>query len=152
MRRLLTLPPALRAPTPLGWCIGVVVCLAAVAIVLGGLGFRWDPFDLSRRRLERAEQAAAVGQAEAAARSAEADGQAALVARLDAALLTTRSLDRATALSTQDARIADDALLPLADARAHRLRDHDRQLCRIARDLVGCAAAADLAGDGEPSL
>jgi hypothetical protein len=145
-------PPLLKALTPLGWLAVGVAGLAAAAIVLGGLGFRWDPFDLARRRADRAEQAASVATAEAAARSAEAAGQAGQVARLDAAVRSTVALERATAQSIQIARTADDASTPLDPDRADRLRDHDRELCRITPDLVGCPAASDPAGDGEPAL
>lgn len=141
-----------RSLSPAGWTALIVVLAIVCAVVLGGLGFRWDPFDLSRRRAERAEQATMQAQAEALAWTAEAQGQAGQVARLDAALRTTRSLDRATTLSIQEARTADDADLPLSTDRADRLRDHDRQLCRIAPDLVGCSAAADPAVDGDAGV
>ncbi len=145
-------PPVLRGLAPLGWLALSLAALAAVALMLGGLGFRWDPFDLTRRRADRAEQAVAVAGAQAAARTAEAEGQTAQVVRLDAALQSAVALERATAHALQIARIADDASTPLDTARADRLRDHDRQLCRLAPDLGGCAAALDPADDGEPVL
>lgn len=141
-----------RGLTPVGWLAVGVATVAAGAVVLGGLGFRWDPFQLDRRRADRAEQAAAVAAAEAAARSAEAEGQAGQVARLDAAVRTTVALERATARSLETARTADDASVPLPPDRARRLRDHDRELCRLAPDLLGCPAAPDPAGDGEPAV
>jgi hypothetical protein len=152
MRPAPRLPAILRALTPAGWIAGAAAIVAIIAIVLGGLGFRWDPFDLSRRRAERAERASVAASAEASARSAESRGEAGQFARLDAALQSARSLDRATTRSIQTARTADDAALPLETDRADRLRDHDRQLCRIAPDLVGCAAAPDPASDGEPAV
>ncbi len=142
----------LRALTPLGWLVTGVAMLAVVALVLGGLGFRWDPFDLARRRADRAEAAAVVAQGNAAARSAEAGGQAGQVARLDAALETHRRIDAVTTRSTLEARAADDADHSLSPDRIDRLRAHDRELCRIAPDLGGCAAASDPAGDGVPAL
>lgn len=145
-------PPVLKTLTPLGWLVVGVAALAAVAVVLGGLGFRWDPFDLARRRADRAEQAVAFATAEAAARSAEAAGQAGQVARLDAAVRSTVALERVTASSIQIARTADDALTPLDPDRADRLREHDGELCRISPDLLGCPAASDLADTGEPAL
>ena len=145
-------PPLLKALTPLGWLAVGVAALAAAVVLLGGLGFRWDPFDLDRRRADRAEQAAAVATAEAAARSAEAAGQAGQVIRLDAAVRSTVALERATAHSIQIARTADDASTPLDPDRADRLRDHDRELCRISPDLLGCPAAPDASGDGGPSV
>ncbi|MES2860973.1 MAG: hypothetical protein V4701_05840 [Pseudomonadota bacterium] len=144
--------PVLRTLTPIGWAAAGIAFVATVAVVLGGLGFRWDPFDLSRRRLEHAEQAVVHARAAAAARTAEAEAQAGQVMRLDAAHAAIRSLDRATHTAIQIARTADDAALPLPAARADRLRDHDRELCRIDPDLVGCTAATDPAGDGEPPL
>lgn len=142
----------LRALTPLGWLALGAGVLAAIAIALAGLGFRWDPFDLQRRRADRAEVAAAAAVAEAGARSAEAAGQAGQVIRLDAALATTRRLDAATTRSKDQARNAHDAELPLTPDRADRLRVHDRELCRISPDLGGCSAAPDPAGDGRPAV
>lgn len=152
MRWLLSLLPGLRAPTTVGWIAGLVVLVSMILIVLGGLGFRWDPFDLSRRRADRAEQTAAVARTEAASRGAESQGQAGQVARLDATLETLRSLDRATHFSIQTARTADDASLPLPIDRADRLREHDRRLCRSAPDLLGCTAAPDAPVDSDPPV
>jgi hypothetical protein len=138
--------------TPLGWLTAISGAVGLVGILLGGLGFRWDPFDLAQRRADRAEASAAVAQATAVARSAEAEGQGGQVVRLDAALTKTRRLDAATTRSTLAARAADDADLPLSLDRVDRLRAHDRELCRITPDLGGCAAQADLAGDRVPAL
>ncbi len=146
------LPPVLRTLAPMGWLALGVAVLAVVAIVLGGLGFRWDPFDLARRRLDRAEASAAVAMQQADAWSAEARGQAGQVARLDAAVQSAVALERVTARSIHDARTADDSSLPLPADRVDRLRDHDRELCRIAPDLVGCPATPDPGGDGEPTV
>ncbi|MGV3578937.1 hypothetical protein [Brevundimonas sp.] len=145
-------PPVLKALTPLGWLAVGLAALAAAAVVLGGLGFRWDPLDLARRRADHAEQAAATATAEAAARSAEAAGQAGQVARLDAAVRSTVALERATARSIHIARIADDASLPLSLDRMDRLRAHDGELCRTSPGLVGCSAAPDTSGGGDAPL
>lgn len=144
--------PILKALTPLGWLALGVAVLAAAAIVLGGLGFRWDPLQLDRRRADRAEQALVVAGAGIAARSAEAVGQAGQIARLDAAHKTAVTLNRVTTRSIQTARTADDASTPLPSDRADRLRDHDRELCRFAPDLLGCPAETDPTGDGEPPV
>ena len=40
-----------KALTPLGGVAAIAAAAALVALVLGGLGFRWDPLDLDRRRL-----------------------------------------------------------------------------------------------------
>ena len=145
-------PPALRTLAPLGWLALGLAALAAVALILGGLGFRWDPLDLARRRADRAEQAAAVATAQSTARTAEAEAQTGQVVRLDAALQSAVALERATAHALQTARTADDASTPLDPDRADRLRDHDRQRCRLAPDLVGCPAAPDPADGGKPVL
>lgn len=152
MRARRIVPPVLRSLTPLGWIAAMAAVALAIVVVPGGLGFRWDPFDLTRRRLDVARQTVVVAGAETDARSAEAVGQAGQVERLDAALRRLRAVDHATSPSLQIARTADDASLPLADARALRLRDHDRQLCRIASDLNGCSATPDPAGPGDDSL
>lgn len=142
----------LRALTPAGWLALSAAGLAVAALVLGGLGFRWDPFDLDRRRLDRAEMRAIDARAEAAVRRAEASAQAGQVARLDTAMRTSVALERATFRSLQDARTADDASEPLPADRVDRLRDHDRELCRLAPDLEGCGAETDPAGGGGATL
>lgn len=148
----MTPPLLLRVLSPTGRLALGVSVLAACAVVLGALGFRWDPLDLNRRRLERAQATAASAVAAAAARTAEAQAQAGQVVRLDAALQSALTLERVTARSTQDARIADDASLPLPADRVDRLRHHDRELCRIAPELVGCPAAPDPADPGDATL
>ena len=145
-------PPVLRALTWMGWAAGGVGVLVAIAVVLSGLGFRWDPFDRNRRQLEQAEAGTLVAERQAAAFSAEATGQAGQVARLDAALHSAVALERATAQSLQIARTANDAFTPLDNDRADRLRAHDRGLCRVAPDLVGCPAPLDPSDNGEPTL
>lgn len=142
----------LRALTPLGWLAVGLTGLTIAVVVLGSLGFRWDPLDLARRRADRAEASAAIARSEADARSAEAQAQAGQLARLDSVLATTRRLDATTHQSTLQARAADDADLPLAPDRLDRLRAHDRELCRIAPHLGGCSPAPDPAGNGRPGL
>lgn len=142
----------LRGLAPAGWMVAAVFLIGTVALGLGAAGFRWDPFDLSRRRLEAAGRSADHARTAAAARAAEAQGQAGQIARLDAVQDSLRSLDRITSRSLQSTRTADDASVPISDDRAARLRDHDRELCRIAPHLGGCAAAPDPAGDGDPAL
>lgn len=152
MRRPIPLPAPLRALTLLGWLAAALAVAGGLGLVLGGLGFRWDPLDLSRRRLESADRAIVQARAGAAARTAEAEGQAGQVVRLDDALETLRSLDRVTFQSARTARTADDAALPLSPDRADRLRRHDRELCRISPGLGGCATAPDPARAGEPAV
>ncbi|MCA3698301.1 hypothetical protein [Brevundimonas sp.] len=141
-----------RSLTPLGWLTLILVCVATVALLLGGLGFRWDPFDLARRRADRAEAAADLAHAEAVARAAEAEGQSGQVARLDTAHTIIRRTEAATTPILLEARTAHDADLPLSPDRLDRLRAHDDELCRIAPDLGGCPATPDPARDRRPAL
>jgi hypothetical protein len=142
----------LRSLTPIGWLTVILAGVAIVSVVLGGLGFRWDPFDLARRRADRAEATADLARSDAAARAAEALGQAGQVARLDAAHSIARRIEAATTPILLEARSAHDADLPLSPDRFDRLRAHDDELCRIAPDLGGCPAAPDAARDRSPAL
>jgi len=44
----------LRALTPLGWLAAAAAALALGCVLLGGLGFRWDPLNLQHKRLDAA--------------------------------------------------------------------------------------------------
>lgn len=129
----------LRALTPLGWLLLGLVMTA----VLGSLGWRWDPFDLQTRGVERAETRAAVAQSDAAARSLEVEGEVALRGAAVARVETAAAAQAATTVSLNEARTADDASTPLDPGRVDRLRRHDDELCRLAPRLDGCAAAPD---------
>lgn len=136
------------ARLPLGWgTAGRGLLLAALVVLLGMVGWkaglRWDPFGWGERRLERAEARATVAEAEALARSLEVQGEREQRVRLDIHQQTVRAAETATAIVLQQTGSADDASLPLEPARAARLVAHDRELCRIAVELDGCAAAAD---------
>ena len=130
----------LRFPTPLGWLALAVGGVLVVALLAGGLGFRWDPLELDRRRLDAARVQAAAGDAAAAARRLEQQGQAVQQGRLETFNNTTTQAARATATAVTQARSAHDADSPLDPDRLRRLREHDRELCRLAPDLDGCAA------------
>lgn len=130
----------LRFPTPLGWLALAVGGVLVVALLAGGLGFRWDPLELDRRRLDAARVQAAAGDAAAAARRLEQQGQAVQQGRLETFNNTTTQAARATATAVTQARSAEDADTPLDPDRLRRLREHDRELCRLAPDINGCAA------------
>ena len=130
----------LRFPTPLGWLALAVGGVLVVALLAGGLGFRWDPLELDRRRLDAARVQAAAGDAAAAARRLEQQGQAVQQGRLDIFNNTTTQAARATATAVTQARSAEDADTPLDPDRLRRLREHDRELCRLAPGINGCAA------------
>ncbi|WP_426017794.1 hypothetical protein [Brevundimonas sp. DWR2-3-1b1] len=146
----------LRALTPWGWLAAGVAVLGAGAVLLGGLGFRWDPLDLQQKRLaaaqSQARDAAAAAQAQADARRIETAGTAAQAVRVDHYQLRTTAVERATATAVAQARSADDADHPLEHRRADRLRSHDRELCRLAPDLDGCAGAVDVARGGATAV
>jgi hypothetical protein len=143
----------LRALTPWGWLAAGVAVVGLGAVLLGGLGFRWDPLDLQQKRLatarSQARDAAAAAQAQADARRIETEGAAAQAVRVDHYQHRTTAVERATATAVVQARSADDADHPLEDRRADRLRGHDRELCRLAPDLDGCTGASGLAGGSE---
>ena len=159
----------LRALTPLGWLATGVAALICIVALLGGLGFRWDPLNLQQRRLAAAQDRARAASTEAAvqdraraasteaavqdrARRLEVKGAADQALRVDHYQQTTTGAERATAAAVIQARSADDADHPLDPRRADRLRDHDGQLCRIAPDLDGCAAAAGSAARSDTAL
>ena len=137
-------PSLLRALTPLAWLAAGVVALVCLVVLLGGLGFRWDPLNLQQKRLaaalDRARTASAEAAAQDRARRLEAQGAADQALRVDHHQQKTTKAERATAAVLVQARSADDADQPLDPRRADRLRDHDGQLCRIAPGLDGCAA------------
>ena len=127
-----------RLLTPVMWAAVVVVITMVLALFA-------DPFGWRARRLDRAEQAAAVGQAEARMRRAEhtaleviAQGQRDLQEQQLAATAITEK-------SVEQARAQSDAKTPLGDDRHQRLREHDRRLCEQAPSLRGCAAFAGAA-------
>lgn len=143
----------LQAMTPLGWLVVGATALALGFVLLGGLGFRWDPLNLQHKRLEaarnQARDATAVAAAQADARRIEIEGAAAQAQRVDHYHHMTGAAERATTAAVAQSRSADDADQPLETRRADRLRDHDGELCRIAPDLDGCAGATGLAGGGD---
>jgi hypothetical protein len=131
----------MRTLTPLGW-----LALAGAAVVLltitgRGLGLRWDPFNLRQRRLDVVEARATQAAKDVEARRLEAEGRAGQTARLDIYHRQTLAVERATVAAVTQARSAEDANDLLDPVRSDRLRAHDRELCRLAPDLDGCAAS-----------
>lgn len=139
----------LRAPTPVGW-IMLAGALAVLVIALGhGLGLRWDPFDLSGRRLRAAESRAAAAVADTGARRLEVEGMADQARRLEHSHQQSLAVARVTANAATQARSAPDESTPMDPARADRLLRHDRELCRLAPAVCSAAAADPPAGGDE---
>jgi len=132
----------MRSLTPLGWLALVAAAVLLLAVTGRGLGLRWDPLDLQQRRLEQADARAAQAESDAEARRIETAEQTQQAARLEIHHRQTLAVERATVAAVTQARSADDANDPLDPMRADRLRAHDRELCRLAPDLDGCAAAS----------
>ncbi|MBB3871772.1 hypothetical protein [Brevundimonas mediterranea] len=146
----------LKALTPLGWIAVAGVVAGLAATLLGGLGFRWDPLNLQQHRLAAAEARAAAGErdarAQAAARRLEAEGADEQLRRFDDFQQQQTTAARLTATAVAQARSADDAETVLESRRADHLRAHDRELCRLAPDLDGCAGAAQPARGGDAAV
>ena len=133
----------MRTLTPTGRLVLVGLALVALLGIAGrGLGLRWDPFGFQQRRVERAEARAAWAETDVAARRAEVAGQAAQAIHLETHHRHIQAVERATVAAVTQARSAEDANDLLDPVRADRLRAHDRELCRLAADLDGCAAAS----------
>jgi hypothetical protein len=148
------LSPALsvlfRALTPVGWAAVVLAVCGILAWAGDGLGLRWDPFDLSGRRLRAAEARAAEAGAGLDLRRREAEAREAQQHRLDTHHRLTVSVAAASARVTTLARSAYDATLPLDAARLARLREHDRRLCDAAPSVCAAAEADPSAGGDDP--
>ena len=140
-------PGFLRALTPWGWVIVVAMLLLAVTVtVIGrGIGLRWDPFDLNHRRLTAAREHVKVLDQDLKARRLEVAGAQAQARRVASYHQTLTTLAVVTARTLERTSSDDDAQMPLEADRAGRLRDHDRELCRLA-PAVCDTAAIDLTG------
>lgn len=142
----------LRWTRVLGGLAVVVLAMAVMGTVARSVGLVWDPLGRTAARLERAEAQAAQADAERRARQLEAEGTARR-ARVEAqAHETLQQVAAVTAAYEHRAREAEDAKTPLDGDRAGRLHGHDRELCRLASQLAGCATAPGPAGEREPPL
>lgn len=141
-----------RRFTPTHWLLvaaAAVCAIVAFALVMNGLGFRWDPFNLTERRADRAEAAAATARSDGAARAAESAG----------AQANTRLVERAASDQAAATEVVHRYAIQL-EASAHDpnpspddgadLRDVVDQLCGLRPAVCaghGDAAAARDAGD-----
>jgi hypothetical protein len=117
------------------------IALAAALTILGVAAWlyasgRRDGAARARPRIEAARAQAAVA-------SLEAQGARETVRRVEVVMRRKEAAAQIAAEATEEALKAEDAHAPLDDARAARLRAHDRQLCDAAPDLAGCAPDRD---------
>lgn len=124
--------------------LGLFVTLAAPA-----LGFRWDPFDRTAKRLAGVEARLAAAEIAATQASALARAEADQAVRVDRHHRTVAAAARVAADFTSHSGIPAD-VEPLPADRAARLHDADRRLCALAPDL--CAAAPQPSGRGDDAL
>ncbi|WP_374473125.1 hypothetical protein [Phenylobacterium sp.] len=112
------------------------IAMAAVLTILGlAAVLYWSGRrDGAARERPRTEAA----RAEAAVASLETQGARATVRRVEVVVRQREAAVQSAARATEEALKAEDADAPLDDARAGRLRAHDRELCLAAPDLAGC--------------
>lgn len=85
----------------------------------------------------------------AATSELETNGARQTAARLDLVVRQREAANGALTKLTSDLLTSEKAHEPLDAQRSARLRDHDRELCKLASDLVGCVPAkAGNAGPG----
>lgn len=148
MRRLpFSLPLSLKSWV---WVAAAIVSLFLVLGVGRGLGFRWDPLGLERRRLEAVRAEAELARRDAKARALEIEGQAEQARRVETIHQQSLAVSRITATAVAQARSAPDAHQPLDAARAARLSAHDDGLCRLSPSLCEPPAAGDPRAGHDP--
>ncbi|MCZ4107592.1 hypothetical protein O3U67_05850 [Brevundimonas diminuta] len=139
--------------SPFGLFLRILLVIGLALLVLGALGFRFDPFDRLQKRADWAEASAAAANADAAARRIESAGAADTVQRIDRITVQIRAADAIAHQSALSAQDAPDAKHPVDPARLARLRHADQQLCDLRPGI--CAdtpAAARDAGPGDQTL
>jgi len=112
---------------------------AVLVTILGGLWLhgRAAGVAVERPKVEAARD-------DAAARGLEAQGERDSAARVEAFQGRVGAARETVTRLERDLQDTDDAEDPMDPVRADRLRAHDRELCRLAPQLEGCAK---LAGD-----
>ena len=118
--------------SPWGWALGVLAVLAIgwLAItVLGGLGFRFDPFNTTEKRLETAQTTAVTATIAAGARAQEAAGARDTTLKVEHTLNQVRRAETIAAELTTQARAAPNANEDLDPDRRARLRSEHERLC-----------------------
>lgn len=136
----------------LAWRVAIFVALVVVGLfALSRLGFKFDPFNLSGRRLDAAVAEADTAVSQADAYELQAGGEVASAQRVDAFTHLTIDVQRTGAAAIAESRSAPDANEPYPVDRADRHRRVDDELC-IASPRTCPAAPADDAGGGEAAL
>lgn len=115
--------------------IGILLAVLVVFMVLGGLGFRFDPFDLMAKRLTRAEQSGDKARLDANARRIEAEGAIETLRRVEQVTIQIRAAEQIAFQSATAAAEAPDANTPVDPARLDRLRIADDSLCQLRPDI-----------------
>jgi hypothetical protein len=131
--------------SPWGWALAVLALLAfgwLVVIALGGVGFRFDPFNSVQRRADRAEHLAATATADAGARALEVAGARETVVKVEATLRQQHQAAAIAADFANQAREAPDANQPLDPDRVSRLVAADQRLCALDPAICDPGASA----------
>ncbi|MFS0720744.1 hypothetical protein [Brevundimonas phoenicis] len=128
--------------TPFGLFLRILLAIGLALLVLGAIGFRFDPFDSLQKRADRAEASAAAANTDAAARRIELAGAADTVRRIDRITVQIRAADAIAHQSALSAQDAPDAKHPVDPARLARLRHADQQLCDLRPGICTDAPAA----------
>jgi hypothetical protein len=137
----------LRIITPTGWLI-----IAAVAVVVFGLaglvrpsllGFKFDPFGIDARKIDRLESEVSVLEREAAGNAAITTATQTFHTRE----VVIRDLARQAEI---EARTAPDAETPIDPERVARIRAADNRLCIVAPAICPAPDPAGSRADTVP--
>lgn len=129
----------------------LAVALVLIVVIGRGVGLRWDPFDIEGRKLEAARTRAETLDRDLFARRLEIEGRQAQARQMERRHQTLNAVAATTARTLEGTEQADDAGILLEADRANRLRDHDRELCRLAPEICRSATTGP-AGSGGPAL
>lgn len=136
--------------SPWGWVLSLLAVLALgwLAItVLGGLGFRFDPFNTTEKRLETAQTTAVKATIAAGARAQEAAGARDTTLKVEHTLGQVRRAETIAAELTTQAKAALNANEDLDPDRRARLRSEHERLC----DARPAVCPPDPAAQGDAS-
>ena len=113
--------------------------VGVVSIVIAGLGLYWQG-RLAGVATQRPKVAAALDRAAVA--GLEVEGAHASAARVEVVVRQREAAAQTIAQLAPTILNSEAANVPLDPERSARLHGHDRGLCQLASDLVGCATAA----------